>query len=159
MTATADPGIVVVPASLEMAGEIASLHRQTLDPAWDEASIRSMLQQPEVIACLARAGTPAIGVGFVIGRVVLDEAEILAIGTLATWRRHGVAARLLDELARLAVLRGAERLFLEVATDNDAARALYFNHGFAEAGIRRGYYERPGLAPVDAAILVKRLGR
>lgn len=31
-------------------------------------------------------------------------------------------------------------MFLEVAADNDAARALYAKLGFVEAGRRHGYY-------------------
>ena len=35
-------------------------------------------------------------------------------------------------------------MFLEVAEDNAAARALYDALGFEEVGVRPGYYERPG---------------
>lgn len=159
MMQAADPSLVVVAAGLEVAAELAELHRQIFAPAWDEASMTAMLQQAGSVACLALAGEAATKVGFAIGRVVADEAEILTIGTLAEWRRQGVAARLIEELSRFAAQGGAERLFLEVAADNDAAQALYLKHGFTRAGVRRGYYERPGESPVDAAILVKRLGR
>jgi ribosomal-protein-alanine N-acetyltransferase len=39
-----------------------------------------------------------------------------------------------------AVTLGAATMVLEVAVTNDAARALYGAHGFAEAGLRRRYY-------------------
>ena len=158
MTQAADSSLVVVSAGPEVAADLAELHRQIFDPAWDEASMTAMLQQAGSVACLALAGKAATKVGFAIGRVVADEGEILTIGTLAEWRRRGVAARLVDELSRLAAQGGAERMFLEVAADNDAAQALYLKHGYTRAGMRRGYYERPGGSPNDAAILGKRLG-
>ena len=158
MMQAADPNLVIVSAGPEVAADLAELHRQIFDPAWDEASMTAMLQQAGSVACLVLAGEAATKVGFAIGRVVADEAEILTIGTLAEWRRQGVAARLVEELSRFAAQGGAERLFLEVAADNDAAQALYLKHGYTRAGMRRGYYERPGGSPIDAAILVKRLG-
>ena len=35
-------------------------------------------------------------------------------------------------------------MFLEVRTDNDAARSLYESEGFAIVGLRRGYYRPSG---------------
>jgi ribosomal-protein-alanine N-acetyltransferase len=45
-------------------------------------------------------------------------------------------------------------MHLEVAVDNAAALRLYRRAGFAEAGRRRGYYERPG-GRVDALVLTR----
>lgn len=157
MVMEADKLVVIVPAGPADAGAIAGLHVQMFDPAWDEASLSAMLQQPGTIACLAMVSDPPSGVGFALCRVAADEAEILTIGILEAWRRRGIAERLVGELAIRAARQGAERLFLEVATDNAAARALYFKLGFAEVGLRPAYYQRPGNSAVDAAILVKKL--
>jgi ribosomal-protein-alanine N-acetyltransferase len=43
-------------------------------------------------------------------------------------------------LSAEAARQGAERLFLEVATGNAPARALYAAMGFVEIGQRRHYY-------------------
>ena len=37
---------------------------------------------------------------------------------------------------------GAEKLFLEVAEDNDIARRLYSSRGLVPVGRRPGYYQR-----------------
>ena len=55
-------------------------------------------------------------------------------------------------MVRAAAL-GAERMFLEVAEGNAAARALYARTGFAGAGRRRGYYARADGSREDALIL------
>ena len=53
--------------------------------------------------------------------------------------------------------RGATRAFLEVATDNAPARALYDAAGYRPAGLRRGYYPRPRGRACDALILTREL--
>jgi ribosomal-protein-alanine N-acetyltransferase len=47
------------------------------------------------------------------------------------------------------------RLFIEVAADNEAGRALYTREGFAETGRRKAYYEMPGGARQDAVVMMK----
>jgi ribosomal protein S18 acetylase RimI-like enzyme len=52
---------------------------------------------------------------------------------------------------------GAADLFLEVGVSNPAALALYAGLGFVKVGMRRGYYDGPGLSGAgrngDAAVL------
>ena len=54
--------------------------------------------------------------------------------------------------ALIRSLKRAEisRLFLEVAADNEAAKALYAKLGFKEIGRRKGYYQRTAGPPQDA---------
>ena len=56
-----------------------------------------------------------------------------------------------------AQARGAEDVFLEVAADNKAARALYASAGYQEAGHRKSYYNGPKGQKVDALVLRKKL--
>lgn len=58
-----------------------------------------------------------------------------------------------------AETRGAKTMFLEVAEDNHAARALYQNFGFAMVGRRPGYYARKEQTAMDALILSVALSR
>ena len=79
--------------------------------------------------------------GFIVYRIVADEAEIITIGVAPDARRGGIAAAMLEIATRDAATRGAKKIFLEVARDNDAARALYTSAGFTEVGIRPKYYD------------------
>ncbi|MEM9784151.1 MAG: GNAT family N-acetyltransferase [Pseudomonadota bacterium] len=90
-------------------------------------------------------------------RVAADEAEILEFGVIPSARRAGLGRQLLATAEALAARRGAKTMFLEVAVDNAAALALYQSTGWAEAGLRRGYYQRDGGAPVDALIMRRTL--
>lgn len=141
-------------AAPERAEEIAQLHAKIFDPPWDVASIRSLLEHPAATSLIAVAGDPKVAIGFVIGQLAADEAEILSIGVAPNWQRSGLGTRLLEGLARAAQRGEAKRVFLEVAEDNVPAAALYRKLGFVEAGRRKGYYERAGRNAVDALRLV-----
>ncbi|MCC1492846.1 ribosomal protein S18-alanine N-acetyltransferase [Cognatishimia sp. F0-27] len=93
--------------------------------------------------------------GFVLGQVVFDEAEILALATDPAHQRRGVASSLLKQFFTLAQSRGGTRLFLEVAEDNAPAIAFYRRHGFEIQGLRRGYYRRAGAAAADACVMAR----
>lgn len=118
---------------------------------WSEAEIADLLASP---LCFV-LDEPQ---GFVMGRVVAGEAELLTIAVDPMAQGQGVGTRLmarfLDELDR----RGAEAVFLEVAETNAAARALYARAGFAVTGRRRGYYHAPDGAAVDAVVMGRRVG-
>ncbi|MCP1166939.1 GNAT family N-acetyltransferase [Limimaricola litoreus] len=96
---------------------------------------------------------------FVLGRVTLDEAEILTLATHPDHLRRGHARRALDAFHAAAHAAGARMAFLEVAEDNAAARTLYAAQGYAQAGRRPGYYAREGRASVAALILTRALGQ
>ncbi|MFL4995634.1 MAG: GNAT family N-acetyltransferase, partial [Microvirga sp.] len=80
--------------------------------------------------------------GFVLSRIVLDEAEMItvAIATEARGKGHARAllARHLDTLSR----RGVSKVHLEVEEGNGPAIALYRRAGFREIGRREGYYRK-----------------
>jgi ribosomal-protein-alanine N-acetyltransferase len=112
----------------------------------------------EFASLLALPGTVLLGDGraFLLGRVVLDEAEVLTLATDPGHRRQGLAAALLSAFEAGARDRGAVHAFLEVAEDNLPARALYEGRGYAEVGRRRAYYARPDGA-VAALVLARPL--
>lgn len=140
-------------ADPERAAELATLHARIFTPAWSENSIRDLLQHPASTSLVAVAGNPKAAVGFIIGQLAADEAEIISIGVAPDWQRFGLGAMLVEGLARAARRGEARKLFLEVAEDNVAALALYRKLGFDETGRRPRYYERPLSPAVDALIM------
>ena len=91
--------------------------------------------------------------GFLLGRVIADEAEILTLAVDPAARRQGLARGLVEAFKSRAIDDGAVVAFLEVAADNTPAIALYLSSGFEEAGRRRDYYRRPGGSTLDALVL------
>ncbi|MFD2174653.1 GNAT family N-acetyltransferase [Rhodobacter lacus] len=92
--------------------------------------------------------------GFLLGRVIADEAELLTLAVDPGARRQGKAARLMAQFAQAARARGAATAFLEVAAGNSPARALYAATGWQEAGRRKRYYHAPDGTTDDALVLV-----
>jgi ribosomal-protein-alanine N-acetyltransferase len=151
--------IGIVRVEMGHAASLARLHALLFDAAWDAAGFREMLGHPGAVAFAARAGDPPQIVGFIVGRVAADEAEILTVGVARDWQRLGIGRSLVEALALAAAERGANRLYLEVGAGNMAARALYNRLGFEESGRRPGYYVRPGGAAEDALNLCLPLDR
>jgi [ribosomal protein S18]-alanine N-acetyltransferase len=149
--------ISILWAGPERAAEIAGLHAGLFDPAWDEAAVTQLLEQPAAVAFLAHLSLEKATVGFIIGQIAGDDAEIISIGVAARLARQGIGRRLVEGFMRTAQNNGARRIFLEVAADNEAGVALYRGLGFAEVARRRAYYERPGAKPVDAVVMTKAL--
>jgi ribosomal-protein-alanine acetyltransferase len=86
--------------------------------------------------------------------VVGESAEILTVGVVPEARRRGIARKLVADLLDEARRRGGHEVFLEVRVDNDAARSLYVTEGFAEIGMRAGYYDA---GRVDAVVMRREL--
>lgn len=128
----------VVPADPQDAPILSRLHGACFEAAWREETFRGLLGQPGVFALLGSADGQSVG--FVLARVVVDEAEILSIGVLPSRQSRGIGRQMMQSAARTAFERGATRLFLEAGADNRPALALYASLGFREIGRRRGYY-------------------
>jgi [ribosomal protein S18]-alanine N-acetyltransferase len=134
----------------DLPAALADLHTTAFDAPWSPTAFAELLSQPGVILEVEDQG-------FILVRVALDEAEILTLAVHPEARRAGIGARLTQAAAARAAMEGAERLHLEVAEDNAAARALYSRLGFKTVGRRRRYYARPEEPAVDALLLVLNL--
>ncbi|MFZ5944414.1 MAG: ribosomal protein S18-alanine N-acetyltransferase [Bacillota bacterium] len=72
--------------------------------------------------------------------IILDEAHITNIAIAPPYRGRRYGEILMLKLIEKAILRGAERITLEVRKSNKSAQTLYERLGFKEAGLRKGYY-------------------
>ncbi len=93
--------------------------------------------------------------GFLIGRVVAGEAELLTLAVDPSARQRGTGGRLVDAFLSEAEARGAESAFLEVSEANLPAQSLYARKGFEARGKRCGYYQTPEGLRLDALVLVR----
>ncbi len=134
---------------------LAVIHARSFHRGWSEAEFERLLAERTTLGHVARGdGGRGAAVGFILARIVQDEAEILTVAVLPAERGGGLARRLLDtHLSRLAAL-GAREVFLEVEEGNTSALRLYRRAGFRPVGRRDDYYRKPG---ESAAALV--LGR
>jgi len=87
--------------------------------------------------------------GFIVWRCVADECEIHSIGVHPDHRGAGIASAMIELMMR--ELKGINKIFLEVAVDNIAARGFYNKHGFVQVGVRPKYYD----GKIDAIVMQK----
>ena len=120
--------------------------------AWSETLVRAELDAPARSVLVMRGDGALIGYASVT--VAGDLADLQRIAVKPGQRKRGYGRRLLAEAMRTASIGGADRILLEVADDNDAARGLYRSAGFEHVDRRAGYY-----APDrDALVLGRPLG-
>ena len=143
---------VLSEAASRDAAAIAALHGASFARGWSEQEVEGLLTDRHVLAHRAMTG-PSMA-GFIMSRLIEDEAEILSVAVATSRRGRGLARKLLTlHLRRLAGL-GARAVFLEVDEHNTAAIRLYDRAGFREISRRPNYY--PGTAGKPAAALVLR---
>ena len=154
------PEITVRPADVADCDTLSEIHSAGFQRGWSGAEFEALLVQPGVHALLAQyrstfgSRTPA---GFVLYRVVGNEAEILSIAVTSSCRRRGIGRRLLEETLRHLYREGAASLHLEVEDANAAALALYQGMDFRESGRRKNYYAQGRPAPAGALVMVRQL--
>ncbi|WP_237220245.1 ribosomal protein S18-alanine N-acetyltransferase [Salipiger sp. CCB-MM3] len=134
------------------AAELAALSARAythMDP-WTEAAFAGTLDQPSSLLVRGEGA-------FVLGRVVLDEAEILALATNPAQQRKGAGRAVLQAFEAQAAARGVATVFLEVASENLGARGFYEACGYQVTGRRKAYYHRPGGGRDDALLMSRAL--
>lgn len=141
------------------AADLAAVMRvmeDSFDPAFGEAwtapQCAGLLPMAGVWLSLAREDEAVIG--FALGRIVRDEAELLLLAVHRSSQAKGVGQMLLDRFGAVAASKGAEQLHLEVREGNHAV-SLYSRNGYREVGRRRNYYNGRDGQLFDALTLAK----
>lgn len=118
------------------AAALAAIHAAAFPPrdAWGEDAIALQLALPGAFGLIDERG------GMLLGRITVDEAEVLTLAVAPLERRQGIATGLLRATTERVRAHGGTAMFLEVAIGNAAALALYHREGFIEVGRRRHYY-------------------
>ena len=159
---SSDPSFEVRPVGLPAVALLAALHAESFaarsaTERLGESDLASLLAMPGAFALLASSGLTPLG--FALARCVVEECELLTIAVGAEKRRGGVGGALLRAVCDQAARAGAERIFLDVATDNEPARMLYAAAGFKTVGRRKSYYQSEVGPAVDALIMARPISR
>ncbi|MGO4387690.1 GNAT family N-acetyltransferase [Microvirga sp. 2YAF29] len=147
----------IEPVGMEAAARLAAIHGASFSRAWSTLEFERLLAERGVVADGLFLGNTTKSSGFVMSRIVLDEAEILtvALAPEARGKRHSppLLTCHLEELSR----RGVKTVHLEVEEGNHPALALYRRFGFKETGRRQGYYQKPDGTRVAALTMTLEL--
>lgn len=143
-------GLVIRPLRVEDAEAASEILLQAPEAAaWSASMIQELLASAGVSGFIAeRAGRVT---GFILGREVLDEGEILNLTVVRANRRHGEGTALSREMLKSFAARGVQRVFLEARESNLAGIAFYKKLGFGQVGRREGYYREPA----EAALILE----
>ena len=145
--------------------QIMAIMERAFDPQWGEAwnrtQVADSLAFPHTHCTLIAddgscpaADKPAVG--FTLVRAAPGEEELLLIAVDPEHRGRGLGRRLLEQFFEDARSRGAERVFLEMRSNNPAER-LYRALGFEAIGTRPQYYLRANGNRLDATTFGKSL--
>jgi len=122
--------------------------------AWSREMLAGELSQQPASRYYIVAEEPAGIAGYAGLLAAGGQADVLTIAVaISRWGR-GIGSLLLSALVTEARRRACSEMFLEVKADNARAQRLYRWWGFAEIGIRRGYYQPSG---TDAIVMRRSL--
>lgn len=121
---------------------VMRIERSVYPSPWPEEHLARIVALPGAIGRVAELGGGEI-VGYALGWVAADEAELANIAVAPPHRRTGIGHRLLESMREAAAGLGATRMYLEVRASNQVAQAFYRARGFTVTGRRRQYYSRP----------------
>lgn len=127
---------------------LAALHAQASASPWSASSFDEVL-------CSSGSLLTTKDNAFALGRMILDDVELLQIATDPAHQRQGLGRSVLSTFERQARSFGCRRALLEVASKNFAAIALYTASGWQTDGMRPKYY-RTSDGIFDDAILMSK---
>ena len=129
---------------------VAAVERASYQFPWSEGIFRDCLRvgylcrvadlDGEIVAY----GVVAMGAG---------EAHLLNLCVRGDLRGRSIGRQMLMLLLERSRQAGMEAVFLEVRPSNPHAIALYQSVGFAQVGLRKGYYQAPDNGREDALVL------
>lgn len=80
--------------------------------------------------------------GFILTELGGEFAHIITLDVLESYRRQSIGSLLLQAAEQHAASQSAACMYLETATTNKAAIALWRKHGYRESGTIENYYGR-----------------
>lgn len=134
-----NPIIKIAPLIPAQLAQVMAIERASFSVPWSESTYyREITENPYASYFVALIGEEVAG--YAGCWLILDETHVTNIAVAPSWRRQGVARRLMEHLLRLSLSQGANRMTLEVRRSNQGAQKLYGEFDFTATGFRRGYY-------------------
>lgn len=131
--------ISVATLTLDDAETLQAISSITTTPAWSKAAFESSLNDHAVIGWKAVKGEHILG--FILTRVIFDEAEILNFAIHPLHQRQGYGQLLITHFINQCQRYKITSIFLEVNENNVTAISLYKKFNFIKIDIRDKYYQ------------------
>ncbi len=131
---------------------MAEIHARAMvhSRVWGVPTLQGFLAAPGAIVAAQENA-------FALGRVIVEEAELLTIAVSPEVQGKGLGRACLKAFEELAAAKGARRAFLEVSEANTSAVKFYLSENYTETGRRKAYYSLPTGRKSDALMMSKSL--
>ena len=120
---------------------VAELEKQCFSTPWSENALSEELSNNFARFIVALSNGEIVG--YIGSHNVLGEVYITNVAVSESFRRKGVAEKLIRTLVDFCENEGMDFVTLEVRRSNEAAKKLYSKMGFEEVGERKDFYENP----------------
>jgi ribosomal-protein-alanine acetyltransferase len=136
--------IKIETATIKLLDKLCEIEKQSFQKeAFTKQQIGYLLTAYNSITFVARVNDEIVG--FAIGSIDVNRGtpngHVLTIEALPSYRRRGIAEKLLKELETFFKEKGAVESRLEVREDNVAAMSLYLKLGYKPVAKLERYYK------------------
>ena len=137
MSAVLDPRLAHRAMTVRDLDAVVAVEQRAYSHPWSRGNFTDSLAAGYLAEVWLQGEDP---VGYFIAMPGVDELHLLNITVVPEQHGQGHGCAMMAALQAHAQRAGASTLWLEVRESNHRARALYRRLGFAEVGLRRGYY-------------------
>ncbi len=151
--------LVRMPMNLAHLPAVLAVEQAVYPFPWTHGNFVDSLAAGHIARVLRTTNEGAIAgviAGYCVAMSGVQEMHLLNLTISPPWQGRGHARALLDALVAQCRRDKSEALWLEVRPSNQRARSIYRRYGFAEIGLRRGYYPDSAGKREDACVM--RLG-
>lgn len=148
--------LLIEPLQHEHIPAVLDIEKQIFSTPWTHEMFQQEVEDPD----LSRSYVATIGgavVGYLVAWFLYDEVHLLNIAVSPRRRGQGIGRRLMKHLIELAVGEKKRIITLEVREGNVVAIQMYKSFGFAQVGLRRGYYQDDKENAVLMAVRISRI--
>ncbi len=119
----------------------AQLEKEIFSQPWSEQGFLDAISMEQNIFLVAEDAGEICG--YIGMYQALDEGEITNVAVSPEKRNAGIGWKLMQAALETAKEQGISRVILEVRVSNASAIHLYEKCGFANCGVRKGFYDFP----------------
>ena len=147
---------VLLPMSVAQLDAVLAIEAAAYAFPWSRGNFIDSLAAGYPARVLQGAGGALLG--YFVAMAGGDEMHLLNITVAPAMQGRGHARVLIDALVALCRAQRARELWLEVRASNGRARAMYERLGFAQVGLRKGYYPAALGRREDAVVMSLKFG-
>ena len=139
-------------AKIQDIEDIMEINLSSFSNPYNEELLTKAIESESIVMYVAEENGEVVG--YLECIFLFVEMEISSLAVKKEYRRKGIASLMIDTVLADMSEMGVEDVFLEVRSQNTAARELYASSGFRRVAIRKGYYKKPN---DDAFVLHHRI--